>query len=211
MFSLLDKAPESHLGEDIKASSDSLPRFPEIKPVSEISFARRSQITLFGCGAAVGVIKPVYNHMYIPRDFTSAEFLDLVNEAILCDVAVERQVEITGPDAAKFMQFLSCRDLSSCEWAMQICPHHRSGWRHHQRPGSVVLAEDHFAVHRRQRCAAVGTRRRGNLRHGCGFASQTSAAAAQGRIRDILRAVRRRAGRAVHTASSNMTGTACRS
>ena len=46
----------------------------------------------------------VYNHMYIPRDFGSPEqnFWNLVNEAILCDVAVERQVEITGPDATKF-------------------------------------------------------------------------------------------------------------
>jgi aminomethyltransferase len=56
----------------------------------------------------------VYNHMYIPRDFGDPEqnFWNLVNEAILCDVAVERQVEITGPDAAKFTQMLTCRDLS---------------------------------------------------------------------------------------------------
>jgi aminomethyltransferase len=56
----------------------------------------------------------VYNHMYIPRDFGNPEqnFWNLVNEAILCDVAVERQVEITGPDAAKFTQMLTCRDLS---------------------------------------------------------------------------------------------------
>ena len=58
----------------------------------------------------------VYNHMYIPRDFGDPvqNFWNLVNEAILCDVAVERQVEISGPDAARFTQFLSCRDLSSC-------------------------------------------------------------------------------------------------
>jgi aminomethyltransferase len=36
-----------------------------------------------------------------------------VNEAILCDVAVERQVEITGPDAAQFVQMLTPRDLSN--------------------------------------------------------------------------------------------------
>ena len=56
----------------------------------------------------------VYNHMYIPRDFGSPEqnFWNLVNDAILCDVAVERQVEITGPDAAKFVQTLTSRDLS---------------------------------------------------------------------------------------------------
>ncbi len=56
----------------------------------------------------------VYNHMYIPRDFGNPEqnFWNLVNDAILCDVAVERQVEITGPDAAKFTQMLTPRDLS---------------------------------------------------------------------------------------------------
>jgi glycine cleavage system aminomethyltransferase T len=57
----------------------------------------------------------VYNHMYIPRDFGNPvqNFWNLVNDAILCDVAVERQVEITGPDAAKFTQMLTPRDLSS--------------------------------------------------------------------------------------------------
>ena len=57
----------------------------------------------------------VYNHMYIPRDFGSAEqnYWNLINDAILCDVAVERQVEITGPDAAKFMEILTPRDLSN--------------------------------------------------------------------------------------------------
>ena len=56
----------------------------------------------------------VYNHMYIPRDFGDPvqNYWNLVNDAILCDVAVERQVEITGPDASKFAQLLSPRDLS---------------------------------------------------------------------------------------------------
>ena len=59
----------------------------------------------------------VYNHMYIPRDFGDPvqNFWNLVNDAILCDVAVERQVEITGPDAARFTQYLSCRNLSKCQ------------------------------------------------------------------------------------------------
>lgn len=58
----------------------------------------------------------VYNHMYIPRDFGDPEqnFWNLTKDAILCDVAVERQVEITGPDAAKFAQLLTPRDLSKC-------------------------------------------------------------------------------------------------
>jgi aminomethyltransferase len=58
----------------------------------------------------------VYNHMYIPRDFGDPveNYWNLVNAAILCDVAVERQVEITGPDAARFVQYLTPRNLSEC-------------------------------------------------------------------------------------------------
>ena len=59
----------------------------------------------------------VYNHMYIPRDFGNPEenYWNLVNDAILCDVAVERQVQIKGPDASKFVQMMSPRDLSSMQ------------------------------------------------------------------------------------------------
>ena len=55
----------------------------------------------------------VYNHMYIPRDFGSPEknFWNLIETAILCDVAVERQVQITGKDASKFVQLLTPRNL----------------------------------------------------------------------------------------------------
>lgn len=59
----------------------------------------------------------VYNHMYLPRSFGDLEgnFWTLVNDAILCDVAAERQVEISGPDAARFMQMLTPRDLSKMQ------------------------------------------------------------------------------------------------
>jgi len=58
----------------------------------------------------------VYNHMYIPRDFGDPveNYWNLVNAAILCDVAAERQVEITGTDAARFVQLLTPRNLSTC-------------------------------------------------------------------------------------------------
>jgi len=58
-----------------------------------------------------------YNHMYIPRDFGNPEenFWNLVNDAILCDVAVERQVQIKGPDASKFVQMMTPRDLSNMQ------------------------------------------------------------------------------------------------
>jgi glycine cleavage system aminomethyltransferase T len=59
----------------------------------------------------------LYNHMLIPTlyDDDEAEYWHLVEHVGLGDVAVERQVEITGPDAARFTQLLTCRDLSRCE------------------------------------------------------------------------------------------------
>ena len=54
--------------------------------------------------------------MYIPRSFGDPEqnFWNLVNDAILCDTSAERQVEITGPDAASFAQLLTPRNLADC-------------------------------------------------------------------------------------------------
>ena len=89
----------------------------------------------------------VYNHMYIPRDFGNPEqnFWNLVNEAILCDVAVERQVEITGPDAAKFVQLLTPRDLTKlsigqCKYVLIV---NNDGGILND-PVLLRLAENHF-------------------------------------------------------------------
>ncbi len=72
----------------------------------------------------------LYNHMLIPTlyDDDEAEYWHLLEHVTLWDVAVERQVEITGPDAARFTQLLTCRDLSRCEvmqckYAPIIAPH----------------------------------------------------------------------------------------
>jgi glycine cleavage system aminomethyltransferase T len=58
----------------------------------------------------------LYNHMLIPTlyDDDVEEYWHLLNHVTLWDVAVERQVEITGPDAARFVQLLTPRDLSTC-------------------------------------------------------------------------------------------------
>jgi glycine cleavage system aminomethyltransferase T len=59
----------------------------------------------------------LYNHMLIPTlyDDDEDEYWHLLEKVTLWDVAVERQVEITGPDAAAFTQLLTCRDLSRCD------------------------------------------------------------------------------------------------
>jgi glycine cleavage system aminomethyltransferase T len=56
----------------------------------------------------------IYNHMYIPAyyDDPVKEYWHLLDHVTLWDVAVERIVEITGPDAAAFADRLSCRDLT---------------------------------------------------------------------------------------------------
>ena len=58
----------------------------------------------------------VYNHMYFPIRFDSfeAEFDALLNRVTLWDVAVERCLEISGPDGFTFAQLLTPRDLSKC-------------------------------------------------------------------------------------------------
>jgi glycine cleavage system aminomethyltransferase T len=58
----------------------------------------------------------VYNHMYFPIRFDSfeAEFDALLKGVTLWDVAVERCLEISGPDGSRFAQLLTPRDLSKC-------------------------------------------------------------------------------------------------
>jgi aminomethyltransferase len=58
----------------------------------------------------------VYNHMLFPIRFADfeEEYWHLLNHVTLWDVSVERQVEITGPDAFRFTDMLTPRDLSRC-------------------------------------------------------------------------------------------------
>jgi glycine cleavage system aminomethyltransferase T len=57
-----------------------------------------------------------YNHMYHPRHYGDpvAEYWELLNGVTLWDVGVERQVEITGPDAFTLANMLVPRDLNKC-------------------------------------------------------------------------------------------------
>jgi glycine cleavage system aminomethyltransferase T len=59
----------------------------------------------------------VYNHMYFPIRFDTfeAEFEALLNDVTVWDVAVERCLEISGPDGFRFAQLLTPRNLSRCE------------------------------------------------------------------------------------------------
>lgn len=59
----------------------------------------------------------VYNHMYMPTLYTDpvSEYWSLVNDVTLWDVACQRQVEISGPDAFELIQLLTPRDMSKCK------------------------------------------------------------------------------------------------
>ena len=65
----------------------------------------------YGCRAYT-----VYNHMFLPSYYDDPvnEYWHLLNEVTLWDVAVERNTEITGPDAFRFTSLLTPRDLSKC-------------------------------------------------------------------------------------------------
>lgn len=58
-----------------------------------------------------------YNRMLIPRGYgdREAEYWRLINGVSMWDVAVQRQVQIKGPDASKLTQILCTRDLSQQE------------------------------------------------------------------------------------------------
>ena len=58
----------------------------------------------------------VYNHMLFPIRFDDldAEYWHLLNHVTVWDVAVERCLEIAGPDGFRFTQLLTPRDLSKC-------------------------------------------------------------------------------------------------
>jgi glycine cleavage system aminomethyltransferase T len=59
----------------------------------------------------------VYNHTLFPTNYDDfeAEYRHLLEHVTLWDVAVERNVEISGPDGSRFAQLLTCRDLSTCQ------------------------------------------------------------------------------------------------
>ncbi|MEO0362349.1 MAG: glycine cleavage T C-terminal barrel domain-containing protein [Pseudomonadota bacterium] len=70
-----------------------------------------------------------YNHMLMPTGYGDpmAEYDRLVNGVAMWDVAVERQVEVAGPDAAKLAQALVPRKIDEMPvgmgWYAAICDH----------------------------------------------------------------------------------------
>lgn len=89
----------------------------------------------------------VYNHTYHPRVYGDPieEYYHLLNGVTLWDVGVEKQVEITGPDAFTFTNMLIPRDLNKCK--VEQCKYvfitnHEGGILND--PVLLRLAENHF-------------------------------------------------------------------
>jgi dimethylsulfoniopropionate demethylase len=80
-----------------------------------ISPSRRLRRTPFSEGVEAAGVKAytVYNRMLLPTVFESveADYRHLKEHVQVWDVAVERQVELRGPDAGRLMQMLTPRDL----------------------------------------------------------------------------------------------------
>jgi aminomethyltransferase len=59
----------------------------------------------------------IYNHMYLPGyyDDPEVEYWLLANGVTMWDVGVERTVEVSGPDADRLIDMLTCRDLTTCQ------------------------------------------------------------------------------------------------
>ena len=59
----------------------------------------------------------VYNKMYLPTGFSdpSKEYESLINDVTFGDFAAERQIEVSGPDAYKFVRYIQPRNLDKCD------------------------------------------------------------------------------------------------
>jgi len=71
----------------------------------------------------------VYNHMLMPTGYgdPDAEYWRLLNTVSMWDVAVERQIELCGPDAMRLAQLLVPRKLDRLRpgvgWYVPVCDH----------------------------------------------------------------------------------------
>ena len=84
-----------------------------------IARARRVRNTPFTRRVEAAGVKSytVYNHMLLPSWFETPEsdYWHLCEHVQVWDVSCERQVEVTGPDAAKLVQLMTPRDLTKTD------------------------------------------------------------------------------------------------
>jgi glycine cleavage system aminomethyltransferase T len=91
---------------------------PECRVFAITPSARLRPSPYFEATLAEGVTDfTTYNHMLMPTSYgkPEEEYWRLINGVSLWDVAVERQVQLQGPDAGRLAQILTARDLSGCK------------------------------------------------------------------------------------------------
>src|SRR2546427_5615417 len=87
--------------------------------------------------------------MSLPGLYTDPfqEYWHLINHVTLWDVSVERQVEISGKDGAKFAELITPRDLTKCDIGqgkyVVVTDENGGGLNH---PLLIRLAEKQFWV-----------------------------------------------------------------
>ena len=85
----------------------------------EIGIVQRTRKTPYHDSTVKAGVKgfTVYNHMLFPTYYESfeADYWNLINNVSMWDVACERQVEITGPDAFKLATLMTPRNISKCQ------------------------------------------------------------------------------------------------
>ena len=91
---------------------------------------RERKSPFYDCTVEDGVTHfTVYNHMYMPVSYgdPEAEYRRLIQGVTMWDVAAERQVEITGPDAERLIRYLTPRDLKDLPigkgYYVPLCDH----------------------------------------------------------------------------------------
>ena len=120
-------------------------------PVSHahLTFSTRTRHSPYfeATGAAGVQAFTVYNKMLLPTVYKSAEedYWPIINGVSMWDVAVERQVELKGPDALALATMMTPRDLSKhkigqCKY-VPLCNEHGGIVND---PVLLRLAEDHF-------------------------------------------------------------------
>jgi len=72
----------------------------------------------------------IYNKMYLPAEYDdpAVEYRALNEGVTLWDVGVERTVQVSGPDADRLIDMLTCRDLTKCavkqgKYMLVMAPH----------------------------------------------------------------------------------------
>jgi len=116
---------------------------------SHLTFSTRTRLSPYfeATGAAGVQAFTVYNKMLLPTVYKSAEedYWPIINGVSMWDVAVERQVELKGPDALALVTLMTPRDLTKtkigqCKY-VPLCNEHGGIVND---PVLLRLADDHF-------------------------------------------------------------------